>query len=40
MVPGKFLDVGLGLAETHDAVAFLPLTALLQGRHALEALEG
>jgi hypothetical protein len=33
------LDVGLGLAETLDAVARLPLAALLQERHALEALQ-
>ena len=32
-------DVRLGLAETGDAVAFLPLAALLQDGHALEALE-
>jgi hypothetical protein len=39
MRAGRFLDVGLGLAETEDAVAFLPLAALLEGGHALEALE-
>jgi hypothetical protein len=33
------LDVGFGLAETLDAVAGLPLTALLQERDALEALK-
>ena len=33
------LGVGLGLAETLDAVAGLPLAALLQQGHALEALE-
>jgi hypothetical protein len=33
------LDVGLGLAETLDAVAVLPLAALLEESDALEALE-
>jgi hypothetical protein len=33
------LDVGFGLAETLDAVAFLPLAALLEQGNALEALQ-
>ncbi len=33
------LDVGLGLAETGDAVAFFPLATLFQDGDALEALE-
>jgi hypothetical protein len=33
------LNVGFGLAETLDAVAGLPLAALLEQGHALEALE-
>jgi hypothetical protein len=33
------LNVGLGLAQTLDAIAFLPLAALLEQGHALEALE-
>jgi hypothetical protein len=33
------LGVGLGLAEPGDTVARLPLTALLQEVHTLEALE-
>jgi hypothetical protein len=33
------LNVGLGLAQTLDAIAFLPLAALLEERDALEALE-
>jgi hypothetical protein len=33
------LNVGLGLAETLDAVADFPLAALLEEGHALEALE-
>ena len=33
------LDVSFGLAETLDAVAGLPLAALLEQGHALEALE-
>ena len=32
-------DVGLGLAQTLHAIAFLPLVALLQDLDALEALE-
>jgi hypothetical protein len=32
-------DVGLGLAQTHDAVARLPLTTLLEHIEALEALQ-
>ncbi len=32
-------DVGLGLAEALDAIARLPLTALLEEVDALEALE-
>jgi hypothetical protein len=32
-------DVGLGLAQTHHAVAGLPLTALLEDVDALEALQ-
>jgi len=33
------LDVGLGLAETGDAVALFPLATLFQDGDALEALE-
>ncbi len=33
------LNVGFGLAQTLDAVAGLPLTALLQDLNALETLE-
>lgn len=33
------LNVGFGLTETKDAVAFLPLAALLEQSHALKALE-
>jgi hypothetical protein len=36
---GRASDVGLGLAQTLDAVAFLPLASLLEQVHALEALE-
>ena len=32
-------DVGLGLAQTHDAFAFFPLAAFLEDLDALEALE-
>jgi hypothetical protein len=32
-------DVGLGLAEAHHAIAFLPLAAFLEDLNALEALE-
>src|SRR5665213_2440500 len=32
-------DVGLGLAQTLDAVAFLPLTALLQDVEAFKTLQ-
>jgi hypothetical protein len=33
------LGFGLGLAQAGDAVAFLPLTTLLEHGYALEALE-
>jgi hypothetical protein len=35
----KRLDVGLGFAETLNAIARLPLTPLLEQVYALEALE-
>ena len=33
------LDVSFGLAQTQDAIAFLPLATLLEEADALEALE-
>ena len=33
------LDVGLGLAHTHDALAFLPLAAFFENGDALETLQ-
>ena len=36
---GRFLDVGLGFAQTLDAIAFLPLSAFLEDFDAFKTLQ-